>query len=100
MTGERALSSTTYGFDRNQLTVTIPAQQPALRNVSGWTQIPGNTSLSCNYRWTANATESGYSIGAGGISFQVGNGTVRDGGTVDFQLYRPFKEDADGGCTP
>jgi hypothetical protein len=100
MTGERALSSTTYGFERNSLTVTIPAQQPALRNVSGWTQIPGNTKLSCNYRWTAIATESGYSIGAGGISFQVGNGTVRDGGTVDFELYRPDKEDASGGCTP
>ena len=53
MSGERALSSSTYGFDRNILTVTIPAQQPALRNVSGWLQIPGNTYLSCNYRWTA-----------------------------------------------
>jgi hypothetical protein len=100
MSGERALSSTTYGFDRNSLTVTIPAQQPAVRNISGWLQIPGNTQLSCNYRWTAFATEGGYSIGAGGISFPIGNGTVRDGDTVDFQLYRPAHEDADGGCTP
>jgi hypothetical protein len=100
MTGERALASSTYGIDRNTLTVTIPAQQPALRNVSGWMQIPGNTQLSCNYRWTAFATEGGYSIGVGGISFQVGNGTARDGGTVDFQLYRPSREDADGGCIP
>ena len=30
----------------------------------------------------AFATEGGYSIGAGGISFQVGNGTARDGGTI------------------
>ena len=100
MTGERALSSSTYGFDRNILTVTIPAQQPALRNVSGWLQIPGNTYLSCNYRWTGFATEGGYSIGVGGISFPIGNGTARDGGTVDFQIYRPSNEDADGGCTP
>jgi len=100
MTGERALASSTYGFSKNMLTVTIPAQLPALRNVSGWLQIPGNTMLSCNYRWTAFATESGYSIGVGGISFQVGNGTAREGGTVDFQMYRPSKEDADGGCTP
>ncbi len=77
-----------------------PGQQPALRNISGWLQIPGNTQLACNYRWTAFATEGGYSIGAGGISFHVGNGTMRDGGTVDFQMYRPSREDADGGCTP
>jgi hypothetical protein len=95
MTGERALSST-----RNMLTVTIPAQQPAIRNISGWLQVPGNTILSCNYRWTAFATEGGYSIGVGGISFQVGNGTMRDGGTVDFTMYRPSREDADGGCVP
>jgi hypothetical protein len=100
MSGERSLSNSTLGFDRNMLTVTIPAQQPALRNISGWLQIPGNTALSCNYRWTAYATESGYSIGAGGISFQVGNGTMRDGDTVDFQMYRPSRDDADGGCTP
>jgi hypothetical protein len=100
MSGERSLSSSTNGFDRNSLVVTIPAQQPALRNISGWVQIPGNTSLSCNYRWTAFATEGGYSIGLGGISFPIGNGTMRDGDTVDFQLYRPSREDADGGCTP
>ncbi len=100
MMGERTLSSSTLGVGRNSLTVTIPAQQPALRNISGWTQIPGNTYLSCNYRWTASATESGYSIGAGGIGFQVGNGTIRDGATIDFQVYRPSKEDADGGCRP
>jgi len=100
MSGERSLASSTYGIERNMLIVTIPAQQPALRNVSGWMQIPGDTRLSCNYRWTAFATESGYTIGVGGISFQVGNGTMRDGGTVDFQLYRPSREDASGGCIP
>jgi hypothetical protein len=100
MTGERQLSSTTYGFDRNMLTVTIPAQQPARQTISGWLQIPGNTTLSCNYRWTAFATESGYSIGVGGISYQIGNGTIRDGSTINFTLYRPSNEDADGGCTP
>lgn len=98
MSGERTLSNTTYGIERNALTVTIPEQLPALRNISGWLQIPGNTYLSCNYRWTAFATESGYSIGVGGISFPIGNGTARDGATIDFQLYRPSREDADGGC--
>jgi hypothetical protein len=100
MSGERTLSSSTFGIEKNSLIVTIPAQLPALRNLSGWPQIPGNTTLSCNYRWTAFATESGYTIGAGGISFPVGNGTMRDGGTEDFPVYRPSKEDADGGCMP
>jgi hypothetical protein len=100
MSGERALASSTYGFGKNMLTVTIPAQQPALRNVSGWLQVPGNTMLACNYRWTAFATEGGYSIGTGGVGITFGNESVRDAGTVDFQMYRPSKEDADGGCTP
>ena len=100
MTGERALGSNTWGIERNMLTVTIPAQQPARQNISGWLQIPGNTTLSCNYRWTAFATESGYSIGVAGISYQIGNGTIRDGSTINFTLYRPSNEDADGGCTP
>jgi hypothetical protein len=100
MAGERTLSSSTFGIDLNRLTVTVPAQLPALRNISGWLQIPGNTQLSCNYRWTASATESGYSIGVGGISYQIGNGTIRQGDTIDFQLYRPSREDADGGCKP
>lgn len=100
MSGERALPSSTYGIGKNRLTVTIPATQPGLRNISGWLQIPGNTMLACNYRWTAFATEGGYSIGAGGIGITFGNGTMRDGGTVDFQMYRPSREDADGGCTP
>jgi len=100
MTGERALGSTTTGFDRNALMVTIPAQQPALRNISGWLQIPGGTFLSCNYRWTAFAEEGGYSIGFGGISTPIGNTSMREGGTVDFSMYRPPREDADGGCRP
>jgi hypothetical protein len=100
VTGERVLASTTLGIDKNVLTVTIPALQPAIRNLTGWLQIPGNTLLSCNYRWTAFATESGYSISVGGIGIQFGNGTVRDGGTTDFTMYRPSREDADGGCTP
>ena len=100
MTGERGFGSTTWGLEPNMLTVTIPAQLPALRNVSGWLQIPGNTFFSCNYRWTAFATEGGYSIGAGGFGITFGNESARDGGTVDFTMYRPSKEDADGGCTP
>ncbi len=101
VTGERTLSSSTAGFGKNVLTVTIPAQQPAIRNITGWIQVPPYTLLSCNYRWTAVATESGYSISAGGISFQVGNGTAREGGTTDFTMYRTGRpEDPAVGCIP
>jgi hypothetical protein len=100
MTGERAFGRTTAGRERNTITVTIPEKIPSVRNVSGWMQIPGDTTFSCNYRWTAFATEGGYSVGVGGIGVTFGNETKRDGGTVDFEMYRPPKEDADGGCIP
>lgn len=100
MTGERAFGRTTTGRDKNTITVTIPERLPAVRNVSGWLQVPGDTKLSCNYRWTSFATEGGYSISAGGIGITYGNETKRDGGTMDFEMYRPPKEDADGGCVP
>lgn len=100
VTGERALA--TGGFvGPIRLTVTIPAQQPALRNISGWLQVPAETLLSCNYRWTAFATESGYTASAGGVGVQYGSGSERAGDTVDFTMYRRTRpEDAGGGCTP
>ena len=100
MTGERALGSTTWGLQPNMLTVTIPEKLPAVRNVTGWLQIPGGTTLSCGYRWTSFATEGGYSLSGGFISVPIGNTSMRDGNTVDFTLYRPPREDADGGCIP
>ena len=100
VTGERAFAGTTL-LGPTTLIVPIPAQQPAIRNISGWGQVPRETLLSCNYRWTSFATESGYSVGAGGISVQFGNRTAREGGTVDFTMYRRTRpEDAGGGCIP
>jgi hypothetical protein len=101
VTGERSFTSTTFGLDTNMATVTIPAQLPATRNITGWAQVPPETSLSCGYRWTAYAIESGYSVSAGGLGIQFGNGTARDGGTTDFTMYRRTRpEDAGGGCAP
>ena len=100
ITGERALATGGLVGPTN-LTVTIPAQQPALRNISGWLQVPPETLLSCNYRWTAFATESGYTAGAGGVGVQFGSGSERAGDTVDFTMYRRTRpEDAGGGCAP
>ncbi|MEO8018948.1 MAG: hypothetical protein ABI769_14130 [Pseudomonadota bacterium] len=98
VTGERFLS--TYGFGGNSLVVTIPAQQPALANMSGWNQVGPGMELACNYRWTASATEGGFSIGAGGISYPIGDGTGRVGGTVDFTMIRSNTPAGGGGCTP
>lgn len=98
--GERALSSSTLGIGTNSLVVTIPAQQPSLANITGWNQVGPGTELACNYRWTAFATEGGFSIGAGGITYPIGNGTQRAGGTVDFIMIRGNTAAGGGGCTP
>jgi hypothetical protein len=98
VTGERALS--TYNIGRNSLAVTIPAQQPALANITGWNNVESNTDLACNYRWTAFATEGGFAIGAGGISYPIGDGTERIGGTVDFSMLRGNTPQGGGGCAP
>ena len=98
VTGERALS--TGGLGGSSLTVTIPAQLPGLANITGWNQVGAGTELACNYRWTAYATESGYSISVKGISFPLGNGTERLGGTVDFTMIRGNTAAGGGGCTP
>jgi hypothetical protein len=100
VTGERTLASTTFGIGLNSLVVTIPANQPALANLSGWYNVAPGTSLSCNYRWTAYATESGMTIGAGGISYTIGGGTERDGGTVDFTMTRGVPAPGGAACTP
>jgi hypothetical protein len=100
VTGERTLSSTTLGLGGNQLYVTIPTNQPGLTNLSGWYQVSPGTTLSCNYRWTAYATESGMTIGAGGISYTIGGTTRRDGGTVDFTMTRGVTSSDGAGCTP
>jgi hypothetical protein len=98
--GERTISSTNIGFGGIKLVVTIPQSLPALANITGWNQVGAETELSCNYRWTAVAQEGGFSIGAGGISFPVGNGIARDGGTVDFTMYRGLTSTGGGGCGP
>jgi hypothetical protein len=98
VTGERYLSTSSLGG--NQLYVTVPQNLPALANMTGWNQVGAETELACNYRWTAFGQEGGISIGAGGISFPVGNGVARTGGTVDFMMYRGLTGAGGGGCGP
>lgn len=100
VSGERQFSGTSLGVNRNSLVVTVPQNLPALSNITGWSQVGAETELACNYRWTAFAQESGFSIGAGGVTFPVGNGIARDGGTVDFTMYRGLTGAGGGGCGP
>jgi hypothetical protein len=100
VTGERTLSSTTMGLGGNTLYVTIPTNQPGLTNLSGWYQVSPGTTLSCNYRWTGYATESGITVGAGGISYTIGAVTQRTGGTVDFTMTRGVMPTDGAACTP
>lgn len=98
--GERTISSSNIGFGGIRLVVTIPQNLPALANITGWNQVGAETEVACNYRWTAFAQEGGFSIGAGGVSFPVGNGIAREGGTVDFTMYRGLTGPGGGGCGP
>lgn len=98
VSGQRTLSSTRIRVGKHILIVTIPQNQPAIVNVPGWVDVlPGP--VACNYRWTAEAHESGYNISIGGVGFPLGNGIAREGGTVDFQMLRSYSDGATGRCT-
>lgn len=99
VSGERTLSSSRLAPGKNVLIVTIPQNQPAIVNITGWAEVPPGT-LTCNYRWTAEARESGINISVGGVGTSIGNGIQRDGGTVDFEMLRLNVLSGGGRCTP
>jgi hypothetical protein len=99
VSGERTLLSSRLAPGKNALIVTIPQNQPAIVNITGWAQVPPGT-LTCNYRWTAEARESGLNIAVGGVGTSIGNGVQRDGGTVDFEMMRLTVLSGGGRCTP
>jgi len=101
LTGQRFLS--TSNFSGNLvLTVTVPAQQPAEPAMPGFYSLTRGTQVSCTYEWVSRAVEGGYSIGAGGISYQVGNGERTEGGTQIFYMKVPGIADSNEGgvCIP
>jgi hypothetical protein len=87
-TGQRTLSAETVG-GRTQLYVTIPAVQPAIVNMPGFYSVTRGETVQCTYSWTSRAVEGGYSVSAGGISFQTGNGERSDGGYQQFTMNVP-----------
>jgi len=100
-TGQRTLSreNLTGGLS---LVTTIPQVVPSLVNMPGFNALPAGTTVDCTYNWTSRAVESGYTIGAGGGSFPVGNGERSEGGTQLFVMNVPAAtgDDSGDGCHP
>jgi hypothetical protein len=84
----------------NVLTVEVPAGWlPAERELPGFTDVPGGTSLSCTYLWTASAKEAMYSLGARGTSISIGGDAYTRSDTVIFEMYKPGDSgDKSNGC--
>lgn len=88
ITGERSLPAQAFigGLD---LTVTIPATLPALRNMPGWHSVPRGQTLYCTYTWTAYAKEGTYTIGVPGSSMPVGGAEVSESDQKSFTMSKP-----------
>lgn len=82
-----------------QLYVTVPEWLPAQRNMPGFDQVPGGTTLNCSYNWTADAEESTYSIGVPGFGITIGGKKAHGGSSVPFEMYVPGSGSKDNnGC--
>jgi hypothetical protein len=97
-TGSRALYSENL-LGGLQLAVTIPEWLPAMVNMPGFYSLPRGAQVTCTYNWTGHATEGGYVVGVGGISFQTGNGTQSEGGTQNFYMRVPGGTDPNENST-
>lgn len=100
-TGQRTLSNDGLTGGRS-LTVTIPEWAPTIVNMPGFYSLARGTTVACTYNWTSRATEGGYTIGTGGITFQTGNGDRSDGFFQNFQMTVPGDTGSDDfqSCIP
>lgn len=89
-------------FGGLRFSLTIPEYQPASVYMPGFTSLPRGTEVVCTYNWSSFATEGGFSVGIGGISFQTGNGTARESGTRMFRMQVPGLSDPNenSSCIP
>ncbi len=87
-TGQRTLSNDGITGGRS-LTVTIPEWVPTIVNMPGFYSLSRGTTVACTYNWTARATEGGYTIGSGGITYQTGNDERSEGFFQNFQMAVP-----------
>ena len=87
--GQNALSQSVIKLP-NVLTVSIPpGLHPTYRELPGFNAVPGGTTLTCGYYWTASARESGFTLGAPSGGIPIGNESYNAGDTVTFEMYKP-----------
>jgi hypothetical protein len=100
-TGGRSLAANNI-FGGLYLAVTIPRDQPAYVNMSGFYGLPRGSVVSCTYSWSSHAAEGGIAISADGISIQTGNGRSSEAGTRPFTLRVPSGTDPNenSSCIP
>lgn len=98
--GQNARSQS-FTWPPNTLTVEVPSGWlPAVRPLPGFNNVPGGTTLTCSYYWTAHAKESGYTLPLPGGGFPIGNDTYNEGDTFHFEMYKPGGggTDENNGC--
>jgi hypothetical protein len=98
VSGQRFFSAENL-FGGLQSTVTIPEWLPATVTVPGFNLLTRGQTIGCAYNWTSRAVESGFSIGAGGISFPIGNGEMNEGSAEPFNMTVRNTGDEDEGST-
>jgi len=100
-TGQRTLSNDGLTGGRS-LVVTIPEWVPTIINMPGFYSLTRGTTVACTYNWTARTVEGGYTIGAGGITFQTGNGERTQGSFQAFVMSVPGDTSSDDfqSCIP
>jgi hypothetical protein len=99
--GQRTLSADNYGGGL-RMDVTIPAVLPATVAMPGFYSLTRGTTVYCTYEWTSRAVEGGFTVGAGGVTFQTGNGEKSEGFFQQFQMSVPGDTNTDDwqGCIP
>jgi hypothetical protein len=86
--GERTTSTDSFSGGLT-LNVSIPYSLPATVYMPGFYSLDRGATVSCTYTWTARAVEGGFSVSAGGISYQSGSGEISDGFFQPFQMSVP-----------
>jgi len=95
--GQNSLSQS-FTWPPNTLTVGVPPGfLPATRQLPGFNNVPGGTTLICGYYWTASAKESGYTLPLPGGGFPIGNEVYNAADTVTFEMYKPGGSGSDDG---
>lgn len=97
--GQNGLS--VFNLPPNKMSVEVPAGSlPAVREIPGFYNVPGGTSVACAYYWTAMAKDAMYSLGSGPIRMPIGGDPEYRADTKPFEMYQPGDSGGDdtNGC--